>query len=74
MINLRVIDNDRDAIGNGQFDFIGRAAFSGAAGELRYARDGANVIVQINNDSDIAPEMEILLRDVRTLSVDDFIL
>ena len=74
VIDLRSIDGNRDIARNQQLIFIGGAAFSGAAGELRYARDGANVIVQINNDSDIAPEMEILLRDVSTLSVDDFIL
>ena len=74
VIDLRSIDGNRDTAGNQQLTFIGRTAFSGAAGELRYARDGANVIVQINNDSDGAPEMEILLRDVSTLSIDDFIL
>jgi Ca2+-binding RTX toxin-like protein len=36
-IDLRRIDADTGERGNGAFDFIGRRAFSGEAGELRYA-------------------------------------
>lgn len=74
VIDLHTIDNDRTAAGNGDLVFIGRAEFSGAAGEVRYERDGANVVVQINNDNDMASEMEIYLRGVSNLSADDFIL
>jgi Ca2+-binding RTX toxin-like protein len=39
-INLGGIDADGGAVaGNGKFAFIGSAAFSGAAGELRVSRD-----------------------------------
>ena len=47
-IDLRSMDADRGAGGNQAFDFIGKAAFSGDAGELRY--NGHIISADMNGD------------------------
>ena len=73
-INLAEIDANGAAEGKGTFAWRGTGAFSGAAGELRYAVFGSNTIVEADLDGDRAADMQILLRNVTALGADDFFL
>ncbi len=73
LIDLQLIDADRDASGDQGFAFIGTDAFSGA-GQLRLETDGTDTIVQADRNGDGIADLEILLSDATGLSSADFIL
>jgi len=58
---------------NDDFSFIGKSAFSGAAGELRYRFSGGDTIVQIDVDGDANVDMSIRLTGEIDLTADDFL-
>ncbi|MBP1807421.1 peroxidase family protein [Rubellimicrobium aerolatum] len=57
------------------FDFIGTAAFTvGSATQVRYVASGADLLVQIDTDSDIGIEAQIRVLNASTLDRSDFAL
>jgi len=77
LIDLSAIDANRLTAGvNDAFSFIGTAAFSGTAGELRYqaltAQNSVIVLADVNGDG--AAEMQILVRQTTVMVAADFIL
>ena len=64
---------DLSAFGSG-LRFIGAAAFSGTAGELRQSSLGANTLLTGDLDGDGASDLAILLHGRLTLATSDFIL
>ena len=60
--------------GNQAFDFIGTAAFSNVAGQLRYGVSGGNALVQADVNGDGAADFTLLLSDVSGLNAGDFVL
>jgi len=78
-IELRAIDANITLNGDQAFNFIGKAAFSGLAGEVRYVDTGSNLVVQVDiqGDGNTIAEMEIQLNGggvVGVLAATDFIL
>jgi Ca2+-binding RTX toxin-like protein len=73
-IDLRTIDANADRSGNNAFRFIGTAAFSDRAGELRIRDLGNDVIIQGDVDGNGTRDFEILVRNVGILSGNDFLL
>ncbi len=56
------------------FTFIDTASFTGKAGEVRYSDAQLGVMVQADIDGDGTVDAEFFLRDVHTLTVNDFLL
>ena len=55
--------------------FVGTAAFSGTANEVRYDIAGnGRTYIQVDTDANGSADMRIWLTDVGALSVDDFVL
>jgi Ca2+-binding RTX toxin-like protein len=73
-INLVDIDARSTTSGNDDFSFIGTAAFSGSAGQLRYQVEGSSTRVQADTNGDAIADFEILLSNVTLLSSTDFFL
>ncbi|MDZ7951411.1 calcium-binding protein [Nostoc sp. DedQUE09] len=75
-IDLSAIDAELLTAGDQAFKFIGTAAFTGTAGEVRYFTSGSNLFVQaeINNDGNITADLEIQLNGVATIAATSFIL
>ena len=73
-IDLGQIDANTGVGGNQDFAFIGSAAFSGAAGELRSTRFAAVTLVQGDVNGDAVADLSIMLRGAWTLGTSDFIL
>ncbi len=69
-INLKGIDANLKAAGNQAFDFIGSKAFSGHAGELRYAKG----VVSGDVDGDGKSDFHIDIANHYKLDAHDFIL
>jgi len=69
-LDLALIDADTAIDGNQAFVFIDAAAFSGAAGELRYA-DGQ---LQADTDGDGLPDFEIAFSNLVALTAGDILL
>ena len=66
-----------DAIAGGHddaFSFVGDAAFSGTAGELRYYSDGGNTFVAADIDGDGVADLQIRLQGSVELTSADFLL
>jgi len=59
---------------NDDFTFIGAAAFSRTAGELRYEQGKFNTFIQGDFDGDGAADFWIRLNGHHTLVADDFVL
>ena len=74
LIDLAGADADIATPGNQTFTFIGNAAFSSTAGELRYFDDGTDTWVQADYNGDGMADFEIALTGVMTLAGADFIL
>ncbi len=74
VINLRRIDGNEIIGGNQSFDYVGTAAFSGAAGEVRYYQQGSDLIVAGDTNGDGIADFEILLRNNSSMEADDFLL
>ena len=73
-IKLDAIDADTGQDGNQAFDFIGTAAFSGTAGELRFVTNGTNGAVLADVDGDGQQDMNIVLAGITSMDQGDFIL
>ena len=68
------VDANEMDFGDQQFAFIGDAAFSGAAGELRAYQDDANTYVEGDTDGDGVADFMIRLDGLHSLSGSDFLL
>jgi Ca2+-binding RTX toxin-like protein len=74
LIDLGFVDADFTTGGNQSFAFIGNAAFSSTAGELRYFDDGTDTWVQADTNGDGMADFEIALTGVMVLAGADFVL
>ena len=74
VIDVLFIDANTGAGGNQAFDFIGAAAFSHTAGELRATTFGDNTIVAGDIDGDGSADFQILVAGVTGLTAGDFVL
>lgn len=75
-IEIQRLDADAGSAGDQSFDFIGRAGFSGVAGELRYFQSVRNdfTIIQGDVDGDGAQDFQIELSGLIDLNAGDFAL
>ena len=74
VIDVLFIDANTGAGGNQAFDFIGAAAFSHTAGELRATTFRDSTIVAGDNDGDGSADFQILVVGVTGLTEGDFVL
>jgi Ca2+-binding RTX toxin-like protein len=74
LIDLATIDANTLAAGNQAFSFIGSAAFSGVAGQLRYTNYSGNVIIDADVNGDSVADMQILVAGTNFMTGTDFIL
>lgn len=73
-IQLSAIDAETDAAGNQAFHWIAKAAFTGDAGELRYATSGGKTVVYGDVDGNKVADFHIDLTGTIALAASDFIL
>ncbi len=73
-INLRAIDAKTGATGDQAFTFIGTAAFSHTAGELRYVKGASDTYIYGDVNGDGSTDFAIHLDDALTLSKGYFLL
>ncbi|NGO53844.1 calcium-binding protein [Allomesorhizobium camelthorni] len=73
-IDLATIDANTLAGGNQAFSFIGSAAFSGVAGQLRYSNYNGTVIIDADLNGDSTADMQILVAGTNFMTGTDFIL
>jgi Ca2+-binding RTX toxin-like protein len=71
-IDLATIDANALAAGNQAFSFIGSAAFSGVAGQLRYTNYSGNVIIDADLNGDSTADMQILVAGTAFMNAADF--
>jgi len=72
-IDLATIDANTLAAGNQAFSFIGSAAFSGVAGQLRYTNYSGNVIIDADVNGDSTADMQILVAGTNFMTSTDVI-
>jgi Ca2+-binding RTX toxin-like protein len=72
-IDLSTIDANTLVGGNQAFSFIGSAAFSGVAGQLRYSNFSGTVIIDADVNGDSTADMQILVADTNFMTGTDFI-
>lgn len=73
-IDLSAIDASNLAAGNQAFAFIGTAAFSGTAGQLRCVKQASDTYIYGDVNGDRIPDLKIYLDDAVALTKDFFIL
>jgi Ca2+-binding RTX toxin-like protein len=73
-IDLFSLDANGATTANDTFKFIGKNAFGGTAGELRYVTDGTNAVVYADVDGNRVADFAITLNKVTALSAGDFVL
>lgn len=75
-IDLSTIDASSSLSGNNAFLFRGAIASFGTAadGEIRYAQEGGLTVIYADTDNDSAPEFQIALNGLYTLTAADFVL
>lgn len=75
-LDLSGVDADSRTAINDPFTFIGDAAFSGVAGQLRVFTFGGNAfcIVEADVDGDGAADMQVFVNGIAQLVVGDFVL
>ncbi|WP_417723922.1 M10 family metallopeptidase C-terminal domain-containing protein [Salipiger sp.] len=73
-IEISRIDADTTQGFKQAFDFIGDAAFSGTAGELRFGQGGGVTLVQADRDGDGVADFEIELTGLVDLTESDFLI
>jgi serralysin len=73
-IVLSAIDANTTLGGNQSFKFIGTAAFSGAAGELRYQKNGGNSNIFADTNGDGVADMHIISEVAQSFVKGDFVL
>ena len=74
LIDLSAIDAIASSGADNAFAFIGQAAFSGAAGQLRYYQAGKNTYVEGDSNGDGLGDFLIQLSGNHSLAADDFVL
>src|SRR5262249_30171549 len=75
IVDLSGIDaNSANGTGDDVFSFVGTAAFSKVAGELRYEVSGADVVVSGDLNGDGKADLMIHLTNVASLAASDFVL
>ncbi len=74
LIDLSGVDADTAATGDQAFTFIGSAAFSGTAGELRAVAGTASTVVRADVNGDGTADMVFVLTGNITLTAGDFVL
>lgn len=74
LIDLRTIDAKSGGTADDDFVWVGKAAFSGAQGELRWANVGTGVMVSGDTDGDGAADFKILLTGMASVAQNDFLL
>jgi Ca2+-binding RTX toxin-like protein len=74
LIDLATIDANTLVAGNQAFSFIGAAAFSGVAGQLRFTNYSGTVIIDADVNGDSAADMQILVAGTNFMTGTDFIL
>lgn len=74
VVDLSRVDADTTVRGDQDFAFIGTAAFSGTAGELRYNRAGQNAAVIGDTDGDGRADFVIAFTGLTAFDADDFVL
>jgi Ca2+-binding RTX toxin-like protein len=67
VLDLRRLDADQTAVGDQAFTFVGTAAFTGAAGELRYEHVDGNTIISAQVDADTEIDFQIRISGVHDL-------
>ena len=72
-IDLSPIDADSRTAGDDSFHWIGSAAFSGAAGEVRGEVIGANLHIFADANADMVADFEIVLANQTAIAPSDFI-
>ena len=73
-IDLHLIDANASLPGDQAFSFIGTNAFSGAAGQLRYAASGGNTLISGDVNGDKVADFSILVSGAHAFSGSDFVL
>ncbi|PYF09241.1 hemolysin type calcium-binding protein [Rhodobacter viridis] len=73
-LDLSDVDADARDSGNQSFSFLGTAAFTGTAGELRVSQSGGMTYVQGDTDGDGTADLVIELAGTLTLSAGNFYL
>ncbi len=73
-LDLGVLDASRNDRGDQDFDFIGKAKFSGEAGELRYMFEDGKTLLLGDLDGDGRQDFSLKLKSEIRLGEDDFIL
>lgn len=74
VINVRTIDANVTLGDDQAFTYIGGAAFSNTAGELRFTDLGADVIIAGDVNGDGVADFEIMLTGTGSVEANDFIL
>jgi Ca2+-binding RTX toxin-like protein len=74
VIDLSGVDADTTKAGDQAFTFIGGAAFSHHAGELRYAVDAAGLHIYGDTNGDGVADFNILCKGLSSIQASDFIL
>ena len=74
VINLDAVDANSMLAGLQEFTFIGTAAFSGTAGELRYHQGASNTFISGDTNGDGTADFVIRLDGLHALTSCDFIL
>ncbi|TMJ13760.1 MAG: calcium-binding protein, partial [Alphaproteobacteria bacterium] len=72
-IDLSAIDASTGAAGNNAFAFIGSAAFSNTAGELRAYQSGSEWFVEADTDGDGVANLIISVASDHALAAGDFV-
>jgi len=74
LLDLQALDANASLAGDQAFTFIGTAAFSGAAGQLRYETTGGNTRVMGDVTGDSVEDFSFLLTGTPTLNSGHFVL
>ena len=69
-----MIDANAGAVGNQAFSFIGTAAYTGVAGQLRFLSDGVVTVIGGDVDGDGVSDFNIRLTGAISLVAGDFVL
>ncbi|WP_255646817.1 type I secretion C-terminal target domain-containing protein [Inquilinus sp. Marseille-Q2685] len=73
-IDLSLIDANTGAAGNQAFSFIGTEAYTGVAGQLRYVVSNGDAVIAGDTDGDKVSDFNIVLDNIGSLQVSDFVL
>lgn len=73
-IELSLIDAKAGTAANDAFSFIGTAAFTKKAGELRFEKVGGDSIVHADTNGDGVADFSIVLKGIGALAANDFTL